>query len=101
MFEILVALIVGSLAVWRLTHMYQEEVGPGAIFEKLRSKVWTMPDTDGGFREGFFCFKCQSTWHGLLLIILYFIAQPVFWFVTLALALSAVAIFINDWYTKD
>ncbi len=98
MFE---ALIVGAVAVWRLTHMYQEEVGPGAIFEKLRSKVWAMKDTDGGFREGFLCFKCQSVWHSVILGILYFVYQPLFWIIALPLAISAIAIFINQWVNKD
>jgi len=101
MLDILVALIVGALAVWRITHMYQEETGPGAIFEKLRAKVWTMKDTDGGFREGFNCFKCMSIWHSLVFIILYFTLQPLFWFLTLFLAFSALSIFLNDWYNKE
>lgn len=101
MFEMLVALIVGGIAVWRITHMYQEETGPAAIFEKLRAKVWTMKDTNGGFREGFNCFKCMSIWHSIVFIIIYFTLQPLFWFLALMLSISAVSIFINEWYTRN
>ena len=101
MLEILVAVIIGGIAVWRITYMLQQETGPNAIFEKLRSKVWAMENKDGGFREGFFCFKCHSIWQALIFILLYFLAQPVFWFLAGFLALSALAIFINDWYEKD
>lgn len=95
------ALILGSLAVWRLTHLLQEETGPMAVFDNIRSRVWVMKNTDGGFREGFFCFKCLSLWLSIIFIILYFLIQPIFFFLTILLAVSAVSIFIDEWYKKN
>lgn len=50
-------LILGILAVWRVTHLFNAEDGPGNIFVRLRHAVG----------EGFFgslldCFFCLSLW---------------------------------------
>lgn len=50
-------LILGSLAVWRVTHLLNAEDGPGDIFVRLRRAAG----------EGFFgslldCFFCLSFW---------------------------------------
>jgi hypothetical protein len=50
-------LLLGSLAVWRVTHLLNAEDGPGEVFVRLR-------DVAG---EGFWgqlldCFYCLSVW---------------------------------------
>jgi hypothetical protein len=62
------ALILGSLSVWRIVYMLQNETGPLAIFEKLRARVDRMNWTDGGVRDAFNCFLCLSVWVSILLV---------------------------------
>lgn len=53
-------LILGTLAVWRATHLFAAEDGPWAIFARLRrlagSGFW------GGLLD---CFYCLSLWFAL------------------------------------
>lgn len=50
-------LILGILAVWRITHMLQAEDGPGDVFVKLRQAV------GNGFSGTLLdCFYCLSVW---------------------------------------
>ena len=52
-----VPLIVGTLAVWRITHLLAEEKGPGDAILRLRTAV------DGSFWGGLMdCFSCLSIW---------------------------------------
>ncbi len=53
-------LIIGILVVWRITHLFYGEDGPGEIFVRLRRAVG----------EGFWgslldCFYCLSVWIAL------------------------------------
>lgn len=79
---------LGTLAVWRLTHLFQAEDGPFDLFFRLR--IWL---GDGFFGKLMDCFYCLSMW----------VAAPVAWFLgrdwperfLLWLALSAAAILIE------
>lgn len=51
------ALVVGVLAVWRLTHLLWNEDGPGDIFVKLRRLA--RGDFAGRLLD---CFYCLSLW---------------------------------------
>ena len=58
-------LILGSLAVWRITHLLHAEDGPGAVFAHLRRLAG----------QGFWgtlldCFYCLSLWVGAPLALL-------------------------------
>lgn len=95
------ALILGSLSVWRLTYMLQEESGPFAIFEKLRARIDRMSWKDGGVRDGFNCFYCLSVWIAILLVGLFLLSSWVFLTLTFILSISAVAIFVNKFYEEQ
>lgn len=50
-------LILGILAVWRITHLLQAEDGPWDVFVRLRRLAGR------GFRAGLLdCFYCLSLW---------------------------------------
>lgn len=92
----LVWFLIASLAVWRFTHMLQDEDGPFAIFARLQAWAARRPDKVGGINQGFFCFYCLSIWVAFLpaLAIAWdfsgFIGFILLWF-----ALSASAVLIN------
>lgn len=54
------SLLVGVLAVWRITHLLWAEDGPGDIFVRLRRLVG-----DGFFGRLLDCFYCLSLWIAL------------------------------------
>ena len=95
------ALILGSLSVWRLTYMLQEESGPFAIFEKLRARIDRMSWENGGIRDGFNCFYCLSVWIAILLVGLFLLSSWVFLTLTFILSISAVAIFVNKFHEEQ
>lgn len=91
----LVTLVLGSLSVWRLTHMLQEESGPFAIFEKLRARIDRMSWKNGGVRDGFNCFYCLSVWVAIFFLALLAISPIAFGVLASILTFSAIAIFLN------
>ncbi len=56
----LVELIIGVLAVWRLTHLFQAEDGPWGLFLRLRRLAGS-----GFWGELLDCFYCLSLWFSL------------------------------------
>lgn len=50
-------LVLGILAVWRLTHLLNAEDGPLDVFVRLRQRVG-----DGFFGQLLDCFYCLSIW---------------------------------------
>lgn len=50
-------LIVGTLVVWRVTHLLNAEDGPGNVFVHLRRLAG-----EGWFGELLDCFYCLSLW---------------------------------------
>jgi len=53
-------LILGILAVWRITSLVGSEDGPWDVFAKLRSSAG-----NGFFAKGLSCFYCLSLWISL------------------------------------
>lgn len=53
-------LILGILAVWRITSLVGSEDGPWDIFAKLRDSAG-----EGFFAKGLGCFYCLSLWVAL------------------------------------
>lgn len=92
---ILEAVILGSIATWRLALMFQDEAGPGAIFEKLRMQINKLNWNEGGLRDGFYCFYCLSVWVAIFLTLLYVFIPVAFFILSVILTMSAVAIFLN------
>lgn len=80
--------IVGSLAVWRLTHLLHAEAGPGQLLERLRVGAGV-----GLLGQVLGCFYCLSLWVAApiaLLIAEVWRDQLLLW-----LALSACAILLE------
>jgi hypothetical protein len=53
----LYSLILAILAVWRITHLFQAEDGPGDVFVKLRQAIG-----DAFWGSLLDCFYCLSVW---------------------------------------
>ena len=51
------SLILGSLATFRLSHLFTKERGPFAVFERLRN---AMPGGRGSAKEWLSCIVCFS-----------------------------------------
>jgi|SRR5271168_4235214 hypothetical protein len=49
--------IVGALAVWRITHLLSHENGPAKVLTRLRNSA-----VDGFSKRLFGCFYCLSLW---------------------------------------
>jgi hypothetical protein len=49
--------VLGTLCVWRVTHLFQAEDGPGDVFVKLRQLAGV-----GFFGKLLDCFYCLSVW---------------------------------------
>lgn len=49
--------ILGTLCVWRLTHLLNREAGPGGVFERLRHSAG-----NGFWGQLLDCFYCLSLW---------------------------------------
>jgi hypothetical protein len=58
--------VMSMLAVWRVTHMLQNEDGPDAIFARLQAWAARQPEKIGSFPQGFLCFNCLSVWISFL-----------------------------------
>lgn len=82
--NLLIYLILGCLATYRVTYMVQFEYGPGGIFDKLRKAAGlilveslpvqeqimyagTYTHNDEFFAQLIECHKCLSIWVGALL----------------------------------
>jgi hypothetical protein len=51
------AIVIGILGVWRVTHLLHAEDGPGGVITKLRRRVG-----DGVLGAAMDCFDCLSVW---------------------------------------
>lgn len=90
---LVLATTLSMLAVWRLTHMLQEEEGPFGLFSHIQAWAASRPDVNGGINHGFYCFYCLSIWVALPLAIVY--AGSITSFFVWWLSLSAGAILIQ------
>lgn len=82
-------LVLGSLCVWRITHLLQAENGPWHLSAKLRQSAGS-----GFWGELLDCFKCLSLWVSAPFAVILgatAIEMVLFW-----LALSAGAILLNS-----
>ena len=81
-------LVLGILAVWRITSLVGSEDGPWDVFAKLRNAAG-----DGFFAKGLGCFYCLSLWVALPFALM--IGESWIEKFLLSLALSAGAIVIQ------
>lgn len=85
------AVLLLSLATWRLAYMLVHEDGPGEIFDRLRRIANRIPVID----DLFACIYCMSVWIALLL---YGLSQSeTGQHLIYILAFSAIAILIHEW----
>lgn len=59
-------LVAGALCVWRVTHLFNAEDGPGHVLVRLRRRAG-----DGWLGQMLDCFHCLSVW----------VAVPVSWLI--------------------
>lgn len=93
----LLSLVVGSVATWRITYMLLYESGPFRIFRSLRQRLGVMyhPDDDNvmvSYRwEITTCMYCLSVWVGAAVTLLLWWRQQAVWLL-LPFVFSAAAI---------
>lgn len=93
-----------SLAVWRASSLFAREEGPFDLLLHLRILLGTKFDVNseeigtGWISKGILCVWCNSIWFGVLGALL--LAQNFVQYLVFLLALSAVAIIIDDHVTE-
>src|SRR4026207_1681378 len=88
--------ILGSLATFRLSHLFTKERGPFAVFERLRN---AMPGGRGSAKEWLSCIFCFSlSASALVCLILWLGGMNLNWgeWVLTWLSFSAVTLIINQ-----
>jgi hypothetical protein len=107
---ILLYAVVVCLAVWRVSNLLSDttQVGPFGVLEYIRTKLgvrydqWSKPFAPkGSIAEAILCVYCNSVWVGLVFTIALLCNQKVTVIASLPLALSAVAIIIDEWRNKN
>ena len=99
--------LILALATWRVSYMLVNEDGPYAIVARLRQLLGVRYDeyshAYGLSMPGklLTCVYCTSVWVGIAYVIIYLVNSFMATVVALPLALSAVAIIINDFCDKD
>ncbi len=90
-------LLINGLAAFRIALMVSSEDGPAWIFRKLRNA----PPKRSSAREGLSCLYCMSVYGSGLVWLARWHGQP--WEIALVeiLAISAVAICINNQLRRD
>ena len=86
-------IVLGTLAVWRASHMIYDEVGPLGIFERIQAWAAKRQKRNGGLSDLLNCFYCVSTWFSF--IPAYFLAYDIKSFILYTLAMSAGASIIQ------
>jgi hypothetical protein len=90
--DLALRLIVAALATWRVTSLLVNEAGPWEMFARLRGAagVGLSQDLLPSILQ---CFWCCSVWVGIVITV---IAILPIWWVLVPLALSAVAVVIEE-----
>lgn len=85
-------ILIGGLAVWRLSHALVKESGPLMMFARLRARAARTQKRSGGFFDMLSCVYCISFW--IALVVALYNATDAFHWLGNALAMSAVATII-------
>lgn len=100
------AFLLIGLAVWRIANMLSDtdQSGPWQILDRIRkgagvqysenSVPYTKP---GSLADMITCVYCNSIWIAIMFYILWNVNQTLTIIVSTPLALSAVAIFLQEW----
>lgn len=93
-----IEIIVGGLITWRVSHIIVKEVGPLAIFAKLRAYLATKQKSIGGLFDMFSCVGCISMYIGAVTAL--GLAGDVLEFIMYSLVFSAIACLIERLTSK-
>ncbi len=93
-----VTLIIGGLAVWRLSHALVKENGPLMMFTRLRARLAARQKRSGGFFDLISCIYCVSFYIGLVASL--WVSQSVAHWIGYALAFSGIAMIIDAVFNK-
>lgn len=92
-------LIIGSLAVWRLSHALVKENGPMMVFARFRSYLASLQKRRGGFFDMISCVYCTSFWIGLVAAL--GAAGSVFEWLMYGLAFSGVSMILEITFMRN
>lgn len=84
-------LIVYALAVWRLSSLLVDEMGPLGVFDLIR-RLANKLRLGGAFS----CVWCMSVWVAALVVLAHVLAPAAAFYGALVLALSAGAVVIQE-----
>ena len=94
--------LILSLATFRISNLIADEDGPFKLFEWIRGKIGVRRDEMGknygtnNFAVGVACVWCNSVWIGVALTGLYMYSSQITVWVAFPLALSTVALIIDE-----
>lgn len=89
-------LILLGLATFRLSLLFSKESGPYHIFRNLRK----LPPPKSSAREGLSCQWCMSIWSSAVVLSIHRYSQVAGHWIILWLAVSALAIIVNQQWSK-
>ena len=100
----MIEILMLGLACWRLSSLFVNEKGPFDMFVRIRKMAGIEHTQDGipfGWPNTFFgklleCMWCFSVWVSAMLILAYIFLPKITMYFALWLALSTIAIVIND-----
>ena len=93
-----ITLFLMPFAIWRVTSLLVDEVGPFSILQKLRYFIGVRYDEMSNrygknvVAEALLCIWCASIWVSIVFSIGYFLSPEVLFWIELPLSMSAVAI---------
>jgi len=90
--------LLSTLAVWRIGHMILDENGPFNVFGKLANYTDKLKYKDGGLKQLLNCFYCMSVYLSIPFSI--YLANNVLEFFIYVLAMSALSIFLFEWFDE-
>lgn len=97
-------LLILALATWRITSLFVEEEGPYLLFVRLRKFIgvdyneYSEVIAKNEFAKMFTCIWCLSIWVSIFVTVVYIIVGAT---IFLPFALSAIAILIHEWQSKE
>lgn len=91
-----------SLATFRIALMISKESGPFWMFKHLRRGVKRNAPQKTHMDEGIECLWCMSMQVGIIIAVsaCFFLGNPVYDVCILALAVSAIAVILNQMFTR-
>lgn len=95
----LLTLIIGGLAVWRLSNLLVKQIGPLAVFARFRALLASKQKRPGGLYDMFSCLSCMSMTIGAVTSLA--LAGSVLEFILYTLSFSAIATLTDALIAKN